>query len=316
MAKILIIKLGALGDMVMATSLIKQIQQHHVKDELWLLTTPAFTGMFATWEDLNCALFPRKGLIDFCRALFWTRTNHFDRIYDLQSNDRTSILCALSGVREIAGNHPRFPYTIHPGDKYTGQCHIHERMLALLKSAGIEPVPELPCLPVSQKDRDHVKNWLQTKGLTEKPFVILHAGASDRHPEKCWPYFMALAALLESRGYTVIWSGANAESEPNRRRAQQCGIDASNAFSINQLAELGRYARFAITNDSGPMHVLSAAGIPVFAFFGPTNWRRNHAIGQAGNIITINNEAPFRSVPLKQITLELAVARLQAANLL
>jgi ADP-heptose:LPS heptosyltransferase len=76
-----------------------------------------------------------------------------------------------------------------------------------------------------------------------------------------------------------------AERELNRELAGRGGIDASGAFSIAELAELGRSARFAVTNDSGPMHVLAAARIPVFGLFGPSNWRRNHALGQAQRVI-------------------------------
>jgi ADP-heptose:LPS heptosyltransferase len=36
------------------------------------------------------------------------------------------------------------------------------------------------------------------------------------------------------------------------------------------------------------MHVLSAASIPVFGLFGPSDWRRNHAIGQRANVIACN----------------------------
>ena len=75
----------------------------------------------------------------------------------------------------------------------------------------------------------------------------------------------------------------------NRRLARNGGIDAAGAFTIVELAELGRSARFAVTNDSGPMHVLSAAGIPVFGLFGPSDWRRNHALGQANRVITPDN---------------------------
>jgi len=42
---------------------------------------------------------------------------------------------------------------------------------------------------------------------------------------------------------------------------------------------------FAICNDSGPMHLLSLSGIPVHAFFGPTDWRRSHALGQQEHVL-------------------------------
>jgi ADP-heptose:LPS heptosyltransferase len=48
---------------------------------------------------------------------------------------------------------------------------------------------------------------------------------------------------------------------------------------------LASHARFAVTNDSGPMHACAAAGVPVFALFGPSDWRRNHALGQGENVI-------------------------------
>lgn len=315
MANILIIKLGALGDMVMATPLIKQIQNYHENDNLWLLTTPEFTDIFKNWKGLNIIAFNRKGLIDFFRTASWIRKNKFDRIYDLQSNDRTSIFCSLAGAREIVGNHPRFPYKIHPPGKYTGQCHIYYRMLSVLQSAGMEATFETPCLPVTDKDHNYVNEWLQEKRLQGKPLVIIHAGASFRHPEKCWPYFSDLAEFLDHKGFSIIWTGAGADAAPNKLLSTKTGIDATNVFSICQLAELGRHARFAITNDSGPMHVLSASGIPVISIFGPTSWQRNHAIGQEKNVITLNKEAGFKPVPLGRINADLVIAHLEHSGL-
>ena len=40
-----------------------------------------------------------------------------------------------------------------------------------------------------------------------------------------------------------------------------------------------------VTNDSGPMHACAAAGVPVFALFGPSDWTRNHALGQAEHVL-------------------------------
>ena len=90
------------------------------------------------------------------------------------------------------------------------------------------------------------------------------------------------------------------------------------AFTIVELAELGRRARFAITNDSGPMHVLSAAGIPVFGLFGPSDWRRNHALGQAENVIACVDQVPgyagqacadcLAELPVETVWLQLCAA--------
>jgi len=317
-ANILIIKLGALGDMVMATSLIRQIQRHHAHDALWLLTAPAYHEIFDQWPGLNVFAFGRKGLREYINAVVWIRNGDFTRVYDLQSSNRSAFLCALSGIPERVGNHPRFPYNIHPPDKYTGHCHIYERMLEVLRAAGINPQYTPPELPVSEKEKDFVLSWLRENHLLSSPFVIMHPGASPRHPEKCWPYYLELALALKDSGYAIVWVGADNERETNRQFSARVGIDASNIFSINMLAEIGRHAHFAVTNDSGPMHVLSCSGIPVYAFFGPTNWRRNHAIGQTENVIVSADSAQdkFRPAGLDNVSLERVLHRLQERNLL
>jgi ADP-heptose:LPS heptosyltransferase len=291
-AKILIIKLGALGDVVMATSLVQQIQRHHAHDDLWLLTAPAFLDIFNNWPGLHVVAFGRRKLGDSIKAICWIRRGTFARVYDLQSSERSAIMCALSGIPARVGNHPRYPYNIHPGDKYTGQSHIYERMLDVLRAAGINAVCAPPVLPLADKEKDFVMAWLGKNQLLNSPFVILHPGTSPQHPEKSWPGFLELALALKGSGYAVVWAGSNSEQKMNGEYSRQVGIDASNIFSINMLAELGRYACFAVTNDSGPMHVLSGSGIPVYAFFGPTNWHRNHALGQKDHVLAVETLCP------------------------
>lgn len=285
MSNILVLKFGALGDVVMSTSLVRQIQNHHKGDQIFLVTSPAYTSVFKNWDGLNILAFKRKGLVEMAKMIWWVRKTGFSRVYDLQSNDRTSVICALSGIKERVGNHPRYPYTHHPDDGWAGQCHIYERMLAVLGSAGINTESCPPLLLSSGPENSRVTNWIRNNNLTPGSFVILHAGASSDHPEKCWPYFLDLAKAIDHAGYAIVWVGTDTEAEENRQRAGTVGVDASNIFSITELAELGRRACFAVTNDSGPMHILSASGIPVFAFFGPSNWLRSHATGQLENVI-------------------------------
>jgi len=117
--------------------------------------------------------------------------------------------------------------------------------------------------------------------------VLMHAGSSQRWPSKRWEeaHWLDLATQLEARGFPVIWIGGEDDRELNRRLAKKTGVDASDAFSCAELITLGRQAAFAISNDSGPMHLLSMSGIPVYAFFGPTDWQRSHAIGQQGHVL-------------------------------
>ena len=285
MSRILVIKLGALGDVVMATPLLDAIAQHHPHDQLELLTTPTFAPLFAAWPRYRVTSFARSGWRNNLAVLRFLRAGRFDRIYDLQANDRTALWCALSGSRERVGNHNRYPYTHHPHSPWRGQCHIFERMGAVLASVGINEVSARPLLPCDAAARHKVGAWRARHGLNNTPLVLLHAGASAGRPEKIWPHFAALAARLLAAGRAVVWLGAAPDQARNHQLARAGGIDATAAFTLPELAELGRHALCAVTNDSGPMHVLSASGIAVFGLFGPSDWRRNHALGQAAHVI-------------------------------
>jgi ADP-heptose:LPS heptosyltransferase len=269
----------------MATPLLDAIARHHAADELALLTVPAFAPLFADWPRYRVTSFARAGWRSNLAVVRWLRRARFDRIYDLQANDRTALWCALSGSRERVGNHNRYPYTHHPRDAWHGQCHIFERMCAVLASAGITDVAARPLLPCSDAAREKVAAWCRAQGLSGARVVLLHAGASPGRPEKIWPQFAALATRLLADGVKVVWLGAEPDRARNLELARVGGCDATSVFNLPELAELGRHAQFAVTNDSGPMHVLSAAGIVVFGLFGPSDWRRNHALGQAANVI-------------------------------
>ena len=124
----------------------------------------------------------------------------------------------------------------------------------------------------------------------------------------------------------ALWIGGPDDVDLNRELAAEVGRDVTGQFSIPALAELARHARFAIVNDSGPMHVVSTAGIPVYAFFGPTDWRRSHAIGQRERVLTnpvecspchLNTCPPARQhACLAEVTPGAVFARLKADGLL
>lgn len=319
MQQILVIKLGALGDVVMATPLLDAILDHHASDQVTLLTSPAFAPIFAPWPRLAVATRERRGVRNMLALLRWLRRTRFDRIYDLQGNDRTGWLCRLSGSAVRIGNHPGPRYTHHPADAWHGQCHIFERMCAVLASAGVVVTARTPLLPASAQEIAAVDAWLAAQAGDARPLALLHAGASPKRPEKRWPYFGTLARRLREAGYRVVWLGSTADAWLNEGYRAADDLDASGLFDILALAELGRRAAFAVTNDSGPMHVLAASGIPVFGLFGPSDWRRNHALGQADHVIAgvelLERHAGQRSADcLQAIDVDLVCERLVASG--
>lgn len=317
MPGILIIKLGALGDVLMTAPLVRRIVEHHRGAAVQVLTAPEYRDFFARCAGVQVQAFPRRGLRAMISAARWIRGMRFTRIYDLQSNDRSALLCLVSGAPECVGNHPRLPYSHHPVTPWRGAAHIHDRWRDVLASAGVEPGPHVAWVPVTAEEREQAQRWVTQHGLSRRGFAILHAGASTGHPEKRWPRFGELAAAIRAAGCEVVWAGGPEDRELNRELARAGGIDSCGAFTLTGLATLGELARFAVTNDSAPMHALACAGIPVFGLFGPTNWRRNHAIGQGAHVITVGDPgADFTPTAMGALPTAAVTERLWAAGLL
>jgi len=207
-------------------------------------------------------------------------------VFDLQGSLRSRIMTRLTRAGMRVGRRPSPAYTHHPAAEHAGR-HAGDWLNGVLAAGGgggVAPGWRLPVMPAAQV---RVQQWLQARGLLERPLALLHAGSSPHWPSKRWPaaHFRELAHGLGERGLHVVWVGGPGDSPLNRTLAAATGTDASGEFSYSELAALAGHAVFAVTNDSGPMHILAAAALPVYACFGPTDWRRSHAPGQAERVL-------------------------------
>jgi ADP-heptose:LPS heptosyltransferase len=284
---ILVIKLGALGDVVLALPQLAHILEVHAADRVTLLTAPEYAVLVDGFVRLHVASFRRRGLFEMSRLLVWLLRSRFDVVYDLQGSLRSRMMTRLSRAGKRVGPEAGLAYT-HTPPSGPAAVHAFDRFNAVLAAGGIgqaEPVFRLPWL---QSGQEAVAAWLEAHDLQGKRLALLHAGGSPQWVSKRWAEtnFLELATALAESGIRVVWIGAAAEREMNRRLSAVTGIDATGRFDYRELAVLAGRAEFAITNDSGPMHVIAAAGLPVYAFFGPTDWRRSHALGQQRRVLT------------------------------
>ena len=139
----LIIKVGALGDVVLCTPQIGRIVDHYWEHhgerhagEVWLLTSPPFAPLFAGHPRLKVIAFPRHGARAMWDALRWVRAQRFAAVYDLQGSDRTRALTLLSGARTRVGIAPRWIYTHSPARDDIRE-HVFPRLNRLIESAGL-----------------------------------------------------------------------------------------------------------------------------------------------------------------------------------
>ncbi len=268
--RVLVVKLGALGDFVLALGPFAAIRRAHPEARITLLTTPPFadfgaaTGLFdEIWTDTRPRWYEVRAVLALRRRL---RGGGFDRVYDLQTSDRSGWYFRLfpanakpewSGI--AAGcSHPH-------ANPARDSMHTVERQAEQLAMAGI---PETPPPDLSWAwagaDADIVRF-----GLPER-FALLIPGGAPHRPAKRWPEekFAALGAEMARRGATPVVIGGTAEEELARRIADACGgIPLAGRTTFEDLAALATRAAGAVGNDTGPMHIVAAAGCPSVVLF-------------------------------------------------
>ena len=293
MKKVLIIKMSALGDIIIALPHIESICRYHEHDDIWIITGPGFDRFFIHHPRLKVVTLDRGsrfGERSTLARILWVRRQQFDALYDLQGNRTSQLLVRFSGAKIRVGTQPERVYTHHPANYYSKDTlqNVFERLNETIVSAGLPRANPGCTIYTLPKDNDMVSVWKTEHGLTDGGYVVLHAGASKKWVSKRWPesYFAELALMIEKTGKRCLWIGGSEDREINRNISNKVGIDATDVFTLPQLYLLGKTAAYAITNDSGPMHILAAAGIPVYSFFGPTNWVRSHAAGQGERVFT------------------------------
>ncbi|WP_298726817.1 glycosyltransferase family 9 protein [uncultured Ferrovibrio sp.] len=262
---ILVIKHSALGDMILALPLFRAIRRHHPDEHLVLLTTAPYVDLIAKssyfdeiWCDSRPKLWQLRHTLNLIRRI---RGGRFSRIYDLQGSQRTRWYYRLLGRPrpEWVGNAPGCSHFIPDS---TVPIHISELRRQQLALVGI-PDPGLPDLSFLQSD-------ITRYGLRQ-PFALLVPGGSPHRPQKRWPaaHFAALANHLQYQGLQPVLIGRQAERLQIDEILAACpqAISLYEQTSIADLATLGRQAAVAVGNDTGPMHVLAAAGCPSLVLY-------------------------------------------------
>ncbi|HUO23250.1 MAG TPA: glycosyltransferase family 9 protein [Caulobacteraceae bacterium] len=271
--RILVIKLGALGDFVQAFAAFRQIRQAHAADEITLLTTPSYaalaraSGLFDRIETDG-----RPSGLGATLALFRRlRDQRYGRVYDLQTSSRSRWFLLgfwprrpeWSGISPGASHRQTRPDrdALHNLDRLADQLHVAGAGPAY--ALGAAPGPDLSWaarVPGAEPEA------LMARFGLASPFTLLAPGASTVKPEKCWPVeaYAELSQALVAQGMRVAVVGGPAEAAlfaPIAARAPGA-TDLTGRTSLVELASLASRAALAVGNDSGPTHLMAYAGAP------------------------------------------------------
>jgi ADP-heptose:LPS heptosyltransferase len=270
--KLLVIKLGALGDVVQAFGAFREIRLAYPSAHITLLTTTPFEPL-----ALSSGLFDavktggRPSSVRDTFGLFAAlRREKFQLVFDLQTSKRTKnyIYAFLPRPPLWSGISPS-PYRQTRADR--NDMHNLDRMGDQLAVAGVGdfarsgvgPLPDFRW--AAELGRRGAQSAAERFGV-KPPFALLVPGASPGKPEKFWPAesYGRLARLLSEAGLSPIVIGAAAE-RPLAKTILEIAprsVDLTGRTDLFDLAALGEEAALCVGNDTGPTHLIAYSGAP------------------------------------------------------
>ncbi|HEU4383313.1 MAG TPA: glycosyltransferase family 9 protein [Anaeromyxobacteraceae bacterium] len=273
LTRILLVRYSALGDVVLATSVLEPLRERHPGARVEWVTDAAYAPLLEGLPGLAAVhRLDRRGLrpsLELGRAL----AGRFDVAVDLQGKLKSALVARAAARRRLTFRRraPGRALLASLGwDPPLGRAHATELYAEALRPLGVER-PGRPRVFLSPQARARAEEALAKVG---RPAVALAPGA--RWATKRWPAerFARLAEALAADGASVVLCGgpADAEALAAFRAACRAPVAADlSALPLDALAaSLGR-VRLLVACDSGPVHLAAAAGTPVLALFGPTS---------------------------------------------
>jgi len=283
--KILIVKLGSIGDVVNTLPLVNVLRDGFPRAEIAWVIEPKSYPIVAGLRSVNRFIVHHRGggWRAARSALGEIRGFKPELVIDLQRILRSSFFTRFSGGRVRLGFDRRrskefsWIFTNRKLPPAGREKHMVLQYLEFAEYLGL-PLPETPRfeLPVGEADRAAGRDLIPEE-FAGSGFVACNIGAAK--PANRWPVrrWAELIDLIHSRGEEAVVLTGGAEDRTRAREIAGRVADRKRLFegagrtSLKQLGGVFTLARAVVSGDSGPMHIASALGVRTIGIFGPAD---------------------------------------------
>ena len=285
--RILVLECWNLGDLVMELPFLRNLRIHYPNAHIALLTSPkcaeltAHQGLvdeliivrvpwaqhYSRWRKYN----PFSSLwIEFFRTLRLLRAQEIDLSFSARADIRDNFIMWFAEAERRVG------YAFGGGGFLLTDVampdlqnpHFSNRWLRLLEALGKAPSVRVPRLQLTASEQESAERCIAERGIQNGEFIIgIHPGARSTIRQWGAENFEKLAQRLQAEfPVTLVHFGDPGACEPVEDGLQE----RSFCLPLRQFMGVLAQCQLLICNDSGPMHIASALGVPVVAIFGPT----------------------------------------------
>lgn len=301
--KILVIKLRAIGDVLLSTPVLENLRARYPDAVIDVLTERFASDVVCENPFINSVIaFDRKRESSFS-LLQRVRTAHYSLVLDLFCNPRTAFITFTSGARVRVG----FPFRFR-GYAYTvkvvprgGDVHNVHFNLDALRAISIPVMTDRPIFRLSFGALQFADDWYRTLPVQKKMLIGVNAGGgwiSKRWGVKQFAAFADMTAERLDAVIVVFWGPGEEHDAQELANSMKHNSFLMPKTTLQQSAACTQRCAYFVSNDSGPMHIAAALGVPTLGIFGPTNpnlqgpfghqhvWVRNEKLACLGCNVT------------------------------
>ncbi len=313
---ILIVSPNWLGDAVMAMPAVKQFSIKNPGAVIVMLAKPSVAALWRMHDSVDEILELAGGnAATFAMARLLSAPK-IGQAFILPNSFRSALIPFLALIPKRRGTafHARSLMVNDPvsfkAEKAFGKLHQSLEYMKILCGEAQGDLSETgfhPPKPALMQELKMAQNDI--------PVCIIPGAA--RGESKRWPFFAEAAKLILTKNPAVrfIVTGAKGEADLCRKVADAIGdraVSVAGRTGLSEFAALLGNCRLVICNDSGGMHLASAAGVPVVAVYGLTDPETTGPIGANATIIQAEGVSASRDVPRQSAIAVKALASIRA----
>ena len=303
-AALLVRAVNWLGDAVLTTPALGAVREAFPAARISLAATPLVAELFRHHPDIDEILVYENagrysGVSGMLRIAWDLRRRRFAAALLFQNAFNAALLAFLAGIPDRSGyatdgRRLLLTRTVPVTDEVR-RLHHAEYYLRLVAGLGItRPVSPRMRLGVTRDESEAMEKRLSSLGIPPgKRILGINPGATYGSAKRWYPdRFSAVAdSLSEEWGASVVLMGSVPErplSEEIEASMRRKPVNLSGRTTLRELLALISRCSFIVTNDSGPMHIAAALGVPLVAIFGPTDWRKTSPWTENAKVVRVD----------------------------
>lgn len=273
--RIIIIKLGALGDVARTLPILPALKQKFPQSEIYWVTKP---------ESLE--LFEGNPYVKQVFSAPFKSSENFDILCNFDIDDEATLLAGEIQADKKYGfySDSGYPAPFNLGSQYYLNTLFDDELKKSNKKTYQEMIFEVAELEykkqkcqiyLSEKDKSYAEEFLKKNNISPENLVGIHMGASSRWPSKVWheSELSRFIEKLKERGYSVLLFGGPNEEKRHKEFAERLKKKNIKIFinnprnTLKEFASLVSLCKKIVCSDSLALHISLALKKPTMALF-------------------------------------------------